>query len=354
MVQTIKLPLGTMNTLLLACLSIVCLARLDQRGLVAEAFVVPAATRTAGVSTRPLVVGTTFTRHTPRLFETSPEKPPEKPDKADGPLDFIFNPYESKIPKEIEKEIYEAEGNTPAAKERTQRVITYAAVAFVGVLFAFFNAFMTELRNGPTPDGNPVDLVATGFGWVMSNPVTSFLFLNKIGGGICLLGGAGSGLLAEAEFDSRRLNAEKIYGELVKRREGKEKRKSSSDTKKKGKKRRPGKEVKRMEALSEVVRPGQEETKAEPKGTLAEEIQAEKPDAKVEKKDDDGLLGKIKGFYEKADNMAASQALLLNKELEERGVVEKITDESGLKVIGKDAASKLKEEKSESNDETKQ
>lgn len=54
--------------------------------------------------------------------------------------------------------------------------------------------------------------------------------------------------------------------------------------------------------------------------------------------DDGGIFGKIKGFYEKADSMAASQALLLNKELEDRGVIDKITDESGLKVIGKDAA----------------
>jgi len=53
---------------------------------------------------------------------------------------------------------------------------------------------------------------------------------------------------------------------------------------------------------------------------------------------DDGIMGKIKGFYDKADSMAASQALLLNKELEDRGVIDKITDESGLKVIGKEAA----------------
>lgn len=52
-------------------------------------------------------------------------------------------------------------------------------------------------------------------------------------------------------------------------------------------------------------------------------------------------MGKMKDFYEKADNMAASQALLLNKELEEKGIVDKITDETGLKVIGKEAASKL-------------
>ena len=36
--------------------------------------------------------------------------------------------------------------------------------------------------------------------------------------------------------------------------------------------------------------------------------------------------------------MAASQALLLNKELEDRGMIEKITDETGLKVVGKKAA----------------
>ena len=41
--------------------------------------------------------------------------------------------------------------------------------------------------------------------------------------------------------------------------------------------------------------------------------------------------------------MAASQALLLNKELEGRGIVDKITDESGLRVIGKQAAMKQQE-----------
>ena len=51
--------------------------------------------------------------------------------------------------------------------------------------------------------------------------------------------------------------------------------------------------------------------------------------------------------------MAASQALLLNKELEDRGVVEKITDESGLKIIGREAAAKLEEEKQAATKETK-
>ena len=45
--------------------------------------------------------------------------------------------------------------------------------------------------------------------------------------------------------------------------------------------------------------------------------------------------------------MAASQALLLNKNLEEAGVVDKITDETGLKVIGKEAAAKLSEKTDE-------
>jgi hypothetical protein len=284
--------------------------------------------------------------HTPPITRLA-EQPPDKP-KSEGALDFIFNPYESKIPKEIEKEIYEIEGNTPAAKERTQRIIKYGLIAFFGVLLAFFNAFLTELRSGPTPDGNPVDLATTSFGWVMSNPVTGFLFLNKIGGGVCLLGGAGAGLLAEAEFDSRRTNAEKIYEELERRRSGKEKKVERSSATTKKKKRRPGKETKRMEALSEVATPEAEETAA------AEPV--EEPVSKEEKKDR-GFLGKLKGFYEEADNMAASQAILFNKKLEDTGVIEKITDETGFKVIGKEAASKLKEKKSDANttgDDTKQ
>ena len=33
-----------------------------------------------------------------------------------------MNPYESKIPKEIEKDIYAAEANTEAARDRNTRV----------------------------------------------------------------------------------------------------------------------------------------------------------------------------------------------------------------------------------------
>jgi hypothetical protein len=318
----------------------------------AEAFV-----QRTSISSPPFAAVGTL-QHTPspttRLL-ASEQPPDDKKDKKEGngALDFMFNPYENKIPKELEKEIYEAEGNTPAAKERTGRILKYAGIAFFGVLLAFFNVFLSELRNGPTPDGNPVDLAEVGFGWVQSNPVTGFLFLNKIGGGICLLGGAGSGLLAEAEFDSRRINAEKIYEELERRRSGKEKKeKRNNDNASKKKKRRSGKETKRMEALSELVTPKEEIVVDE----APKEVPAEETVSKEEKKDE-GLFGKMKGFYEKADSMAASQALLMNKELEDRGVIEKITDETGLKVIGKEAASKLKDQKSEgstSGDDTKQ
>ena len=63
----------------------------------------------------------------------------------------------------------------------------------------------------------------------------------------------------------------------------------------------------------------------------------------VSEKDED-KEGSLKSFFDKANDMAAAQALLLNKNLEEAGIVEKITDESGLKVIGKDAAKKLKKD----------
>ena len=98
------------------------------------------------------------------------------------------------------------------------------------------------------------------------------------------------------------------------------------------------KQAKRLSALEEVMVTTESEPNLVPEE--AKEVETT-PAADTSKQEDGGILGKIKGFYEKADSMAASQALLLNKELEDRGVVEKITDETGLKVIGKEAASKL-------------
>jgi hypothetical protein len=280
-------------------------------------------------------------------------------------LDFL-SPYESKIPDDLKDEIYQAEANTPAAADRGQRVAVYAVIAFVFIFFAFFNGFLTELRADVDETGNKVDLVEAGFGWVQDNFLFRFVFLNKIGGGICLLGGAGAGLLAEAELDTKRINSEKIYEELERRREAKMKKKSNKNTTPKAvavgsskKKKRPGKEAKRLGALLEIV--AEEDTAAttkEPEVTETEEPVAEEKEV-VAATDDDkkegGLFGGMKDFYDKADAMAASQALLLNKKLEDVGVVEKITDETGLKVIGKEEAAKLKEkqEAGESNSEKK-
>lgn len=261
----------------------------------------------------------------------------------------LFSPYESNIPPELRDEIYAAEANTPAAKERGQRVALYGLMAFCGLLAAFFNGFLTELRtNGP--DGNSVDLVEAGFDWVVNNPILGFLFLNKIGGGLALLTGAGAGLLAEAELDTKRINAEKIYEELERRRQAKTSKKVNETSSTNKKRKRSGKESKRLVALSEVIVPVQDSSSSSssateaivepPTGTVGIEPVQSNNQEKTE-----GLLGSLKSLYDKADTMAASQALLLNKQLEDAGIIEKITDETGLKVIGKDEAAKIKEKK---------
>lgn len=271
-----------------------------------------------------------------------------------GFLDSL-SPYESKIPEELKEEIYAAEANTAAASDRGQRVALYALVALIGIGFAFFNGFLTELRSS-SPDGGPgVDLTEAGFGWVLDNFLFHFLFTNAIGGGICLLGGAGAGLMAEAEFDTKRINAEKIYEEMVRRRDTKAKKKNKNVSTATGrKKRRPGKEAKRLSALSEVVL---DDTKSddfmeEPKDVsqTVTEVPVDEGSTKEENK---GVFGGLKDFYEKADSMAASQALLINKQLEDAGVVEKITDETGLKVIGREEAAKLKPQKGGNDTENK-
>ena len=288
----------------------------------------------AWVSTNPTTLSPTKSPHSSltRLYE-------QQPSEESRPFDFLTNPYESKIPDELKDEIYQAEANTPAAKERGQRVALYAVIALFGVLSAFFNGFLSELRAGGGPENlPPTELADTAFAWVESNFVTKFLLLNKVGGAICLLSGAAAGLLAEAELDTKRINAEKIYEELERRR-GLKSNKNKKSKKKKAK--LSGKGRKRMSALSEVIT---EESEPVPAPGLVEEKKPEPKGEEVEKNDDgEGLFGKMKGFYEKADAMAASQALLLNKQLEDAGVVDKITDETGLKVIGKEEAAKLKE-----------
>ena len=62
------------------------------------------------------------------------------------------------------------------------------------------------------------------------------------------------------------------------------------------------------------------------------------------------LLDKAKSFYKEADELASQNALLLNKDLEDRGMLEKITDETGLKVVGRDPSGELPPPSSTSND----
>ena len=265
---------------------------------------------------------------------------------------------DSPIPPELRDEIYAAESRTPTAQSRPQRILSYGLLTFVGVSIAFFNAFLTSLRFG---DGAPSsDLSYYGFGWVESNFLTIFLFTNKIGGGLGLLSAGLFGTLAEVEIRSRKENAEKIWEEMQRRKatreinDGKKSKKKKSSIQKSSKKSMTGRQKKRLSALEELM---EEENEAIVASSMIDEeatptasTETEQPEATVTKESNEnkGILSTIKNFYDKADSMAASQALLLNKELEDRGMIEKITDESGLKVIGKDAAAREQAEKEES------
>ena len=148
------------------------------------------------------------------------------------------------------------------------------------------------------------------------------------------------------QIRSKKENAEKIWQEIERRQTlkdnkvNKKKKKRSQLTQSRSKRDMTGTQKKRLSALEELMVDDdvdevvvQEEVEQNTQDEGANTESKEQEPAK-----DDGIIGKIKGFYDKADSMAASQALLLNKELEDRGVIDKITDESGLKVIGKEAA----------------
>ena len=141
---------------------------------------------------------------------------------------------------------------------------------------AFFNGFITELRTTPMPDGSEFSLQEAGFGWVEASFVTRFFFMNKIGGGIALLTGGGAALLAEAEYDTRRINAERIYEELVRRRTAK----AAKEEPRKKKQRSSTKGKKRIAALSEVL----DSTSSTDTAPTAKEsqTQASSVDAKVQ------------------------------------------------------------------------
>jgi hypothetical protein len=262
------------------------------------------------------------------------------------------------IPDEYKEEIFRIEGNTPAAKDRKTRTTIYGSVALLGIFLSSFNAFLTNIRDSGGA-GSPTDLTAInelGFGWVGSNPLTSFFLLNKIGGGLALLLAGLGGTLVELEQRTKNENAEKIWTELQKRKSqgesGKKKKKKQKNQKVSNKKMNR-KNRKRLDALSEVIAEESKEGKDVDQTVVTPAAAASSSGASEPKEssdDNDGIFGKVKNFYEKADSMAQSQALLLNKELEDRGVVDKITDETGLKVIGKEEAEKLQKKNQNESD----
>ena len=249
-----------------------------------------------------------------------------------------------KIPPALQEEIFNAEANTPAAIGRQQRIVIYVLLTFVGVTVAFANAFLSELRYGPS-----ADLGYYGFGWVENSFIAKFLFMNKLGGALGLLSAGLSGTLVEVEVRSKKENVEKIWAEMQRRQSVKE---SGTSKKKKARQMqsvqsstvrrdRTGRQKKRLSALEELldgkeeeqtVNMSREEVNANATaGTKA--VESSKSIAAADENTNDGILGAIAGFYKKADSMAASQALLLNKELEDWGILEKITDETGLKIL---------------------
>ena len=259
------------------------------------------------------------------------------------------------IPPEIRNEIYIAESKTAAAKGRQQRIIIYFTLTLLGITIAFGNAFLSDLRYG---EGSPsTDLAYYGFGWVQSNFITSFILMNKIGGALGLLGAGLSGTLAEVEVRSKKESIEKIWTEMQRRQSLKEEgvgskkkrrlqQSSSGQLLSSNRRDMTGKQKKRLSALEEVL-----DTTMDDELTMPSTLSNEAKDGVVTvdnsikeentavddntNNNNEGILGAVTGFYKKADSMAASQALLLNKELEDRGIIEKITDETGLKVVGK-------------------
>ena len=101
-----------------------------------------------------------------------------------------------------------------------------------------------------------------------------------------------------------------------------------------------------MNALAEVVVVSEKDETTPAATTVSLPLEKGEPANKSSVQDENkgGILGTIQNFYQRADSLAASQALLLNKKLEEQGLIEKITDETGLKVIGKQEAAKLQQQ----------
>ena len=241
------------------------------------------------------------------------------------------------IPPEYVDEIMKAEGSTPAAQDRQGRIVVYALMCAITFSLGALNAFVGISSQGSTSSSTS-PILENLTEW--NNPILNFFLLNKIGGALSLISTGIGGTMIELEHRTKVENAEKIWNELQRRRSGggeiqrsldetlsKQKsfsNPSSSNNKKK-------KQNKRLAAFSELL----VETKQteSPSTSIVDQMDSDPINTSTETAAKTGLLGKMKDFYTQADQLAASQALLLNKELEDRGILEKITDETGLKVI---------------------
>jgi len=244
------------------------------------------------------------------------------------------------VPLDIKAKLYEVESNTEAAQGRKVRVISFAGLAAVGFLLLIGNTAISTIAE------QSGGVLGSEFDWAYSIP-----FLSSKWGGIVDIMTAGLfGTLVELEYRTRDENVERIWQEMKRREQESEEaakkkiRNLSVSTSKGGMSKGKG-QKKRLAALAELTEKPKStaETQTEPVGIVEESNT---------KQEGGGIFGAAKRFYKQADEMAAAQALLLNKKLEEEGLVEKITDETGLRVVGRDAAKKLSgEEKKEKTSE---
>ena len=251
------------------------------------------------------------------------------------------------IPREYADQIMKAEASTPAAKDRQIRILLYALLCAVTFTLGGLNAFV-GISSNPTEDSTPPLDPAM---W-NNNPILNFFLLNKIGGALSLILTGIGGTMIELEQRTKAENAEKIWNELQRRRVRDEtstapsvssaspKSKSSSSNRSNKK----NKQNKKLLAFAEVLIDKKKET-VQGLGEQRDDDDDDDDDAAVLSSNEairnsssPGFFGKLKDFYNQADQLAASQALLLNKELEDRGILEKITDESGLKVVKRNSS----------------
>jgi len=139
---------------------------------------------------------TTTTTRTHNVRTSSTLHATDKKEEKDF-MDVMLNKVD--IPAEVAEEIFKAEANTPAAKDRNQRVALYVLITFIGIAASSMNVFLTNIRADSVSSSDLSSINELGFGWVSSNPVTSFFLLNGIGGGIALLLAGAGGTMVELE-----------------------------------------------------------------------------------------------------------------------------------------------------------